>query len=260
MDAPAKPFLTFKAGVGGNTETTGRDNLVYYGSDTDWTGFDDETRKIPGPIDLAFRTGKQINMANFSAAELQRMGRSMVNAPLRLMQRQQTPVDGSLELAGGFRTPTEVGDLGVIAVAGYDNSWRTRQAIQEEGQFQGDDLVPVSTFDVESNQNDVRLNFLGGLSLTNDDHEVKWTNLYVRTTTKRARTSAGPDFDAGGSVIRNDYTEWFVRQLFTSQLAGEHYFGADGEWKLDWRAAYAKTSRDAPMNRAFSTASTPRTA
>ncbi|MDP1007837.1 hypothetical protein, partial [Klebsiella pneumoniae] len=81
--------------------TTGRDNLVYYGSDTDWTGFDDETRKIPGPIDLAFRTGKQINMANFSAAELQRMGRSMVNAPLRLMQRQQTPVDGSLELAGG---------------------------------------------------------------------------------------------------------------------------------------------------------------
>ncbi|KAK0338487.1 hypothetical protein LTR94_038457, partial [Friedmanniomyces endolithicus] len=64
-------------------------------------------------------------MANFSAAELQTMGRSMVNAPLRLMQRQQTPVDGSLELTGGFRTPTEVGDLGVIAVAGYDNSWRT---------------------------------------------------------------------------------------------------------------------------------------
>ncbi|WP_305200397.1 hypothetical protein, partial [Klebsiella pneumoniae] len=46
-------------------------------------------------------------------------------------------------------------------------------------------------------------------------------------------------------------TEWFVRQLFTSQLAGEHYFGADGEWKLDWRAAYAKTSRDAPYESRF---------
>lgn len=251
VDAPAEPFLTLKAGVGGNTETTGRDNLVYYGSDTDWTGFDDDTREIPGLIDQAFRAGKQINLANFSAEEVQAMGRSLVNAPLRLMQRQQTPVDGSLELAGGFRTPTGIGDLGVIAVAGYDNSWRTRQAVQEEGQFQGDELVPVSTFDVESNQNDVRLNLLGGLSLTTDNHDVKWTNLYVRTTTKRARSSAGPDFDAGGSVIRNDHTEWFVRQLFTSQLAGEHYFGDAGEWKLDWRAAYAKTSRDAPYESRF---------
>jgi len=251
VDAPAEPFLTFKAGVGGNTETTGRDNLVYYGSDTDWTGFDDETRKVPGPIAHAFRMGKQINMANFSAAELQRMGRSMVNAPLRLMQRQQTPVDGSLELAGGFRTPTEIGDPGGIALAGYDNSWRTRQAIQEDARADGDVLTPISPKNVESNQNDVRLNFLGGLSLTTDDHDVKWTNLYVRTTTKRARTSTGPDYDAGDSVIRNDYTEWFVRQLFTSQLAGEHYFGADGEWKLDWRAAYAKTSRDAPYESRF---------
>ena len=251
VDAPAEPFLTLKAGISGNTETTARDNLVYYGSDTDWTGFDNETREVPGLIDQAFRTGKQINLANFSAEQVQAMGRSLVNAPLRLMQRQQTPVDGSLELAGGFRTPTEIGDLGVIAVAGYDNSWRTRQAIQEEGQFQGDDLVPVSTFDVESNQNDVRLNLLGGLSLTTDNHDVKWTNLYVRTTTKRARTSAGPDFDAGGSVIRNDHTEWFVRQLFTSQLAGEHYFGDAGEWKLDWRAAYAQTSRDAPYETRF---------
>ena len=45
---------------------------------------------------------------------------------------------------------------------------------------------------MHSNQNDVRLNLLGGLSLSNEAHEVKWTNLYVRTTTKRgfARSSA----------------------------------------------------------------------
>ncbi|MNJ40849.1 TonB dependent receptor [compost metagenome] len=52
-------------------------------------------------------------------------------------------------------------------------------------------------------------------------------------------------------MIRNDHTEWFVRQLFTSQLAGEHYFGDAGEWKLDWRAAYAQTSRDAPYETRF---------
>ena len=250
IDAPADPFFNMKLSIGGNTESTGKENLIYYGSRTDFTGFDDDTREVPGLIGIAFDTGKQINRANFSADELQAMGQSLVNAPLRLLQREKTPIDGGVELAGGFSHETGLGTLGLIAVAGYDNSWRAREGVQEEGQFQGDDLVPVSTYAVESNQNDVRLNFLGGLSLSTDDHEVKWTNLYVRNTTKEARSTAGPDFDAGGGIIRNDYTEWFVRQLFTSQLAGEHHF-MDGMLEIDWRAAYAKTSRDAPYESRF---------
>ncbi|MCV0413291.1 MAG: TonB-dependent receptor [Brevundimonas sp.] len=250
IDAPADPFFTMKLSLGGNTESTGKENLIYYGSRTDFTGFDDDTREVPGQIAIAFDTGLQINRANFSADELQAMGQSLVNAPLRLLQREKTPIDGGLELAGGFSQDTGLGTLGVIAVAGYDNSWRAREGVQEEGQFQGDDLVPVSTYAVQSNQNDIRLNFLGGLSLSTDDHEVKWTNLYVRNTTKEARSTAGPDFDAGGGIIRNDYTEWFVRQLFTSQLAGEHHF-MDGMLEIDWRAAYAKTSRDAPYESRF---------
>lgn len=250
IDAPADPFFTMKLSLGGNTESTGQENLIYYGSRTDFTGFDDDTREVPGLIGIAFDSGQQINRANFTAEQLQAMGQSLVNAPLRLLQREKTPIDGGLELAGGFSQDTGLGTLGIIAVAGYDNSWRAREGVQEEGQFQGDELVPVSTYAVQSNQNDIRLNFLGGLSLSTDDHEVKWTNLYVRNTTKEARSTAGPDFDAGGGVIRNDYTEWFVRQLFTSQLAGEHHF-MDGLLEIEWRAAYAKTSRDAPYESRF---------
>ena len=250
IDAPTEPFFNMKLSLAGNTESTGKDNLIYYGSRTDFTGFDDDTREVPGAIGIAFSQGKQINTANFSADQLQTMGQSLVNAPLRLLQREKTPIDGGVELAGGFSQQTGLGTLGVVAVAGYDNSWHARNGVQEEGQFQGDVLVPVSTYAVESNQNDIRLNFLGGLSLSNEDHEVKWTNFYVRNTSKEARTVAGPDFDAGGGVIRNDYTEWFVRQLFSSQLAGEHHF-MDGSLEVDWRAAYAKTSRDAPYESRF---------
>ncbi|MBA4331117.1 MULTISPECIES: TonB-dependent receptor [Brevundimonas] len=250
IDAPNEPFFNMKLSLGGNTESTGKENLIYYGSRTDFTGFDDDTREVPGAIAIAFDQGKQINSANFTADQLQTMGQSLVNAPLRLLQREKTPIDGGVELAGGFSQDTGFGTLGLIAVAGYDNSWRARGGVQEEGQFQGEVLVPVSTYDVDSNQNDIRLNFLGGLSLSNADHEVKWTNLYVRNTTKEARSVAGPDFDAGGSVIRNDYTEWFVRQLWSSQLAGEHQF-MDGALEIDWRAAYAKTSRDAPYESRF---------
>ncbi|MDI6624523.1 MAG: TonB-dependent receptor [Brevundimonas sp.] len=250
VDAPREPFFNFSASIGANTETTNEESLIYYGSRTDFTGFDDGTRDVPGTIALAFGSGQQINRANFSTDELQVMGQSLVNAPLRLLQRETTPVNFGFDVAGGLSSDSSIGTLGLIGVAGYSNNWSTRRGFQEEGQFSGEVMVPVTSKAFESNQNDLQLNLLGGLSLTNQDHELKWTNFYVRSTTKEARTSAGPDLSAGGAVLRDDYTEWFVRQLFSSQLAGEHLF-MDGALEFDWRAAFARTSRDAPYESRF---------
>jgi TonB-dependent receptor len=250
VDAPNEPFFTMSTSIGANSETTNKEGLIYYGSRTDFTGFDDGTRDVPGLINAALQSGRQINRANFTTAELQRMGQSLVNAPLRLLQRETTPVDFGFDFAGGLSSESSLGTLGLIAVAGYDNSWSGRRGRQQEGQFSGDILVPVTDKAFESNQNDVQLNFLGGLSLTTENHELKWTNFYVRNTTKEARSTVGPDLSVGGGVLRDDYTEWFVRQLFSSQLAGEHDF-MNGALELDWRASYAKTSRDAPYESRF---------
>ncbi len=250
VDAPNTPFFSMSASMGGNTETTGEDGLIYFGSRTDFTGFDDGTRDVPGPIALAFASGQQINRSNFTTEELQRMGHALVNAPLRLLQRETNPVNFGFDFAGGLKSDSSLGTLGLFGVAGYSNSWNFRQGRQQEGQFSGDVLVPTTDKAFESNQNDIQLNFLAGLSLATDQHEVKWTNFFVRSTTKEARSSAGPDLSAGGAVLRDDYTEWFVRQLYSTQLAGEHEF-ADGALEFSWRAAYANTSRDAPYESRF---------
>ena len=250
IDAPSDPFFDMSVSIGGDSETTGKESLIYFGSRTDFTGFDDGTRDVPGPLGLAFASGKQVNSANFTANELQTIGQSLVNSPLRLLQSETNPVDFGLGLAGGTSVETGLGTLGVFAVGGYDNSWQTRTGKQQEGQFSGSVLVPVTDYDVVSNQNDVQLNLLAGLSLTGETNTLKWTNFYVRNTTKAARSKAGPDFDAGGSLLRTDYTEYFVRDLFSTQLAGEHDF-MDGALSLDWRAAYARTSRDAPYETKF---------
>ncbi len=252
IDAPNEPFFTFSASLGGNTETTAQEGLIYYGGRTDFLGFDDDTRDVPGPLALAFRSGNQIQAGpNYTNADLRRIGQSLVNAPLRLLQREEIPVDVGFELSGGFSNETPIGTLGVILSAGYDNGWQTRQGFQEDAQFSGSSLVPARSFAFNSTQNDVQLNFLGGLSLSGLDHELKWTNFYVRNTTKEARSRVGSDnLNAGGSIIRDDFTEWYVRQLFSTQLAGEHEF-MDGAFGLDWRASYATTSRDAPYETRF---------
>ncbi|ADL00001.1 TonB-dependent receptor domain-containing protein [Brevundimonas subvibrioides] len=250
IDAPNEPFFSMQVGVGGNTETTGKKALTYYGSRTDFLGFDDGTRDLPGEIDLAFRSGNRIGSAAYTDRQLQQLGRSLINAPLRLLQREENPVDVGLEVSGGFSNETPLGTLGVIAVAGYDNSWQVREGFQENGGFDGGALVPLDSFTFASNQNDVQLNLLGGLSLSGMNHELKWTNFFVRNTTKEARSRIGSVFGAGGSIQRDDFTEWFVRQLYSTQLAGEHDF-LDGALEFDWRAAYATTSRDAPYETQF---------
>jgi hypothetical protein len=250
VGAPNEPFVTVSAKVGGNTESTGQEGLIYYGSDVDWTGFSNTTRRLPAPLRLAFESGLQISGANYSASELQVIGQSLVNAPLRLLQTNDTPVDFGFEVAAGTSSDSSMGTLGVIFVAGFDNEWRQRNGFQEQGQFQGSVLVPVTSNEVESNRNDIRLNGLFGLSWIDENNEVRWTNLYVRSTTKETRIAAGPNVSAG-AVTRTDFTEWFVRQLATTQLAGEHRF-LDDAWKINWRAAYALTTRDAPYESRFS--------
>jgi hypothetical protein len=250
ISAPSEPFFSFSSSIGANSETTGKNGLIYFGSRTDFTGFDDGTRDVPGRIALAFSSGQQINRTNFTTGELQAMGHALVNAPLRLLQRDEIPVNFGFDVAGGLSSDSKIGTLGLIGVAGYGNSWETRRGFQEEAQFSGDVIVPVTSKAFESTQNDVQLNLLGSLSLSNPEHELKWTNFYVRNTTKEARISAGPDLGRGGAIVRDDYTEWFVRQLFSTQLAGEHFF-LDGALEFNWRAAYAHTSRDAPYETNF---------
>lgn len=249
IGAPREAFLNLQVSLGGNLETTGREGLIYYGSRTDFTGFDDGTRELPGLLREAIATGNRVDVGtDFTSAQVQAIGRDFVNAPLNLLQTQDyIQPNFGLEITGGNSWEVGAGDFGAIFVASYDNDWRTRHGIQQEGRIDIDQLVVQSDYEVYSTRNDVSLNFLGGLSWIDESNEVKWTNLYVRRTTKEARTRQGEDFLFGADV-RDDYTEWFARTLFTSQLAGEHEF-LEGDLELSWRTAYAQTTRDAPYEK-----------
>ncbi|MBX3476249.1 MAG: TonB-dependent receptor [Brevundimonas sp.] len=248
ISTPRDPFFTMQLSSGGDTETTGKDGLLYMGSRTDFTGFDDGTRDVPTALRLAFASGQRIGAA-YDATQLRHIGQSLVNAPLRLLQREAIQPDFGVRFTGGGSTATRFGDLGAVFVAGYGNNWSTRQGDRQSGRIDAGQLVLANDFDFMSTQNDIQLNALASLSLANENNTLRWTNLIVRNTTKEARSQYGFD-DASGGQRRTDYTEWFVRQLFSTQLAGEHDF-ADGALTLNWRAAYAETSRDAPYETRF---------
>jgi outer membrane receptor protein involved in Fe transport len=248
LRTPTEPFFTLGASLGGNSETTGKEGLTYYGSETDWLGYDNGARDIPEPLQRAIETGKRIRVgADFTADNVIYIGSSLVNAPFNLIQRKnEVYPNWSVDVTGGRSFDFEFGTIGVVAVAGYDNSWRTRNGVQELGFVSGGAIAPDTQYAFTSTQNDILVNGMAGLSLDMGDHLFSWTNLYIHSVSKRARIREGYDAAYGGDV-RDDYTDWFERNLYSTQLVGEHDIGDDFE--VDWRASFAKTTRNTPYEK-----------
>ena len=248
LNVPKESFLELSISGSYNTETTGKDGITYYGSDTDVIGFDDGTRKLPVAVRKAMATGQRIQSGNFSDSELQAIGQSFVNAPINLIQRNDSiPVNGSYEASGGTSFDFGSFELGVIGVLGYSNGWRTRTGIQEAGEILGGDLETTSNYTYLSTDHNIGWDALFGLGLDFGDDKIDWTNLYIRRTTKQAYIRQGFD-DLASRDVRDDRTGWYERELYSTQLNGRHY---RGPWTFDWRTALSQTKRDAPYERAI---------
>lgn len=246
LAVPDEPFFSIGFSVGANDETSLRRGLTYFGGESDWTGFDDGTREMPKPLLDAVNTGKRVGQGAFSDAELATIGRSFQNANINLLQSTNSvPLNGSVDVAAGRSFGFDWGSLGVVGVFGYDNGWQTRRATQQEGVVSLGELAVQEDLQSNSTQNDIVVNGLVSLALDLDNHDFKWTNLYVRNTTKETRSVEGESARAS-NFIRDDYTAWYQRELIDTQLSGAHVFG---DLRIDWRGSYARTERDAPYER-----------
>ena len=246
LNVPSEAFLEVSVSGSYNSETTGKDGLTYFGSDSDVIGFDDGTRKIPVAVRRAMATGERIQSGNFSPTELQTIGQSFTNAEVNLLQNNDSiPLNGSYEVSGGTSFDLGGVELGVIGVLGYSNGWRTRNGRQEVGEINGGVLESTSTYDYLTTDQNIGWDALFGLGLDSGDDKIDWTNLYIRKTTKQAFSREGFD-DLALRDVRDDRTAWYERDLYSTQLNGRHF---RGNWTFDWRTALSQTKRDAPYER-----------
>ena len=255
---PNEPFLDIGASIGADTETSFQLGYTYYGSQTDWTSFDDGERDIPAGLQAAFDSGNLLVVGqNFSLREVQDITASLSNSRTSVIQRnQEIPVNWSANINAG--TAIDLGgdaELGIIAALGYSNSWQTRGGLQQIAAgitaIDGvDTLLPDVDYRFLSTENRVVLNGLFGLGLEFGEHRLRWTNLYIRDVLKEARIQAGlNEVNVGSDPVNISNTAWFERQLLSTQGVGEFRFGNFG---IDLRGAYAKSQRDSPYERSFS--------
>jgi len=248
IDVPDEGFISMSVSLGMSDETTLKRGLTYDGGgDSDLFGIDDGTRELPLLIRRGIETGRRIDANNFDSATLTAMGRSFQNANINLLQStNDIPINGSLDIAGGTSWDFLWGKLGVVGVFGYDSSWQTRRAAQQEGVVSLDTLAVTEDLASDSTQNDIVLNGLTQVALELDGHTFKWTNLYVRNVSKETRSVTG-DSTRASQFIRDDFTAWYQRELIDTQLTGVHELSDD--LTISWRGSYARTERDVPYER-----------
>lgn len=237
---PDESFIAMGGSVGVDSQTTGRKGLGYYGSSSDWLGFDSGQRRVPqvvqeGGLTRPFLFSNEIT--GFSGARTQ------------LLQRFTLPANLNLEFSGGHAW--DVGSdarLGVVASAQINNGWRNRDATQQDttdprGAIRND-------FRTQLTDNRVVTNLLLGTGLELGEHKFRFTNVYINDTNKQARLAGATVYlNSSGDPIRQQTTSWFRRQLIDSQFVGELRFG---DVSLDLRGTYANTKRLAPYETFFS--------
>ena len=236
---PEKSFFSMGGSVGFDTETTSELGYTYDGGSHDWLGYDSGERNTPGFILKAgadrttVPTSQAVNLTNAETSVL--------------FENYHIPPNFSGETS--FGTSTDIGGtrLGVIAGAGISNTWRTRDAVS------GVRSIPSTTFRRVTTDHRALVNGLLGLGAEFGEHRIRFTNVYIHDTLKQGRLGAGTaeNFESpinGHAPVMEQNTNWFERQLFTSQLVGEFDFG---DLDVDVRGAYANTKRKSPYERAF---------
>lgn len=254
---PDEPFLDVGGSLGGNSETTFNLGYTYYGSPTDWTGFDDGERRIPGPLRAAIASGNLLAVGpNFSVGEVQNIAASLSNTRTSLIQRtDDIPLNWSANLNAGTSFDLGGARIGLIGGAGISNSWETRGGIQQiaagVSPVDGvDTLRPDVNYRFLSTNNRIVVNGLVGLGAEFGDHRLRFTNLFIRDSLKEARIQAGTnEINVGSDPVNVSNTAWFERQLLSTQAVGEFRFGALG---FDLRGGYAESQRRSPYERSFS--------
>jgi len=244
---PKEAFLSITGGIGVDSTATGQLGYTYYGSSTDWTGYDGGPRQQPPALRAFLNSGQRISQGTIDSTEI---AAQLITGRNAVIQRNKAlPPNVQATLTGGKSWDLGGSTLGLIASAGYSNKWKVRDTIQQT----------ANTLDLSSRELDFErvitdnrlvVNGLVGATLEFGRNKLRWTNLYIHDTIKEARLGIGQRATTSTTAtLQQQDTAFFERQLINTQLVGE--FKLSDALSLDLRGSYANSKRLAPYELSF---------
>lgn len=262
---PDEPYFTIAGSVGLDLATSGQNGLFVDGGKRDWTGFDDGTRNTPAPLAAAF-FGR--NGVNFNPADQNLIDASIDATRTTVIVENVIPPNWGIDVAfGGSHDLADGVRIGANIALGFSHDWQTREGRREQG-FTTSGAAASSTpfnivngtqfpltaqsFDFTSTTQTIGANGIASVGVElGENHKLTSTSLMLRSTLKDSRIGEGVRGEEPSIELFTENTEFFERQVWQTQLRGDHVFPALSDLSVVWRGAYGRAFRDAPYQRAF---------
>lgn len=242
-DFPTSRIFSVSVSSAFNSVSTFERGLRYGGGDTDFLGFDDGSRDLPGLIPDDAR----VTFPTFSRGDLERFGEAFSGDWGPVLD--DLPPNTSLGISFGDDLELFDRSLGLLASANYSNGFARKDGVIErvfasagvadpEVDYRGDETV--------------RSVSMGGLA--NLSYEVSPTDrvtanvVYNRLMDDEARVYEGFNLDSNTNQ-RNYRIRFLTQTLSNAQLKGEHLLGFLGDVKMDWRGSWSRAERYEPNTR-----------
>ncbi len=248
---PDERIFERDASTGYNFDFTGDDILSYRGSDSDWLGFDNGLRDLPGNVVSRTDGGSSLTICDPSVdpvrctapEEAARLGVEFQD-DYNVKEKTALP-DGGLGIAYGDRYPLDTGEIGFYAAADFGRDTDDRGIAELNNPIE-------TTGQYRRSQETTTLNgyFVGGYEY-GAANEVLSKTMILRSSEDTTRLEDGVDLVEDNEVSKA-ILQWVERQFVSQAFTGHNEFEFDhGIHQLDWRVAYSQTDRDEPDRRQY---------
>lgn len=248
---PGKFVFSPSVGIGYNTESTFRKGLTYDGGGTDWLGFDDGTRALPGGIPKykLTRNARRPDGALLTDADLEGYGEK-INTSMSAHRAFTPPNYGANLVIGDGKDLGEGRAIGYLAALSYSRSYTIRHEVYREYRFSGTRLARNVDFDLETGNDAVAAGAFASLTYAfARGQRLTLIGMRSQLADDTARTTDG-DQPVGEVAVRHVTRLSFVsRELTYGQLRGEHEIKPLNRATVEWNASIARAGRAEPNTR-----------
>ena len=244
---PEKNFVSFSAGGGYNTISTGKTRNIYPGGKYDALGFDDHSRDLPAEI-----PGTNNKNSWITNQEQARMARHFKND--WSYRQGKTIPNTNYQLSGGFIFKRKEKDfLGVLLGLGYNmvqNSYNLERNEYESMFINGGDAIPQKeqTYHQQIDQSIAMSTALLNVGLKiNQNNSFSVKNMLSGITDNKFIHSTGTANvnEENITITRNNSRYFSANKIISSQLTGDHYI-EHAKIKMNWVTGFSLVDRSVP--------------
>lgn len=243
IEFPEKFTLSFSLNSSYNNETTGENFLRYNAGQKKAgfinLGFDDGGRQLPSIF-----PDSKITAGNFTADELQSFGRSFRNNWEQ--SSGSAPLNAGFNLSAGTSVNLLNNPFGVIGAFTYRNSFSNKEVEKLELLEFSPTNDTISYF--KGNVSEYSVSMGGLLNLNyklGATSKISLKNSYTMSSDDETENISG--FYNPELIDRVFYnTKFTERELFSTQMYGDHYFQKLGKMRVAWKLTYAESNRNEP--------------